>query len=63
MNLNEKSLNYKVVNLVESYKFRKSLSPSEFIKNLRFFENRLTLTATGHGGCNATVLNRRGLRL
>jgi hypothetical protein len=37
MTLNGKSLNYKVVNLVESYKFRKSLSPSEFIKKLTIF--------------------------
>jgi hypothetical protein len=32
MTLNEKSLNYKVIVLVESYKFRIKFIPSEFIQ-------------------------------
>jgi hypothetical protein len=51
MTSNENSLNYKVVDLSKATSFVQSLSPSEFIKKLRFFKNSLTLTAMGHGGC------------
>jgi hypothetical protein len=51
MTSNENSLNYKVVEHVESYKFRiKFISIQLHTKKLRFFENRLTLTAMGHDG-------------
>jgi hypothetical protein len=52
MTSNEKTLNFKVVDLVESYKFC-----TEFIyfrvhtRNYNFFENKLTLTTVGHCGC------------
>jgi hypothetical protein len=51
MTSNEKSLNYKVVDLIESYKFRiKFIFTQVHTKKLRFFENKLTLTAMGHVG-------------
>jgi hypothetical protein len=61
---NEKKLNYKVVDLVESYKFHKKiyLHPS-YTKKLWFFKNKLTLTAIGHDGCSATVPNCFGHKL
>jgi hypothetical protein len=43
MTLNRKILNYKVVDLVESYNFHIKLLPSE-LKELQIFENRLDPT-------------------
>jgi hypothetical protein len=63
MTLNEKKLNYKVVDLIKSYNFcLKFISICVHIKKLRFFENRLTLTAMGHNGYNVATPNRRGPR-
>jgi hypothetical protein len=46
MTLNLKGLNYKVVDLGKSYKFRvKFIFIRVYKKTLRFFENILTLTA------------------
>jgi uncharacterized protein YfdQ (DUF2303 family) len=63
MTLNEKSLNYKVVDFVETHKFRmKFIFIRVHTKKLRFFENRLTLTTIGHDSFYAIVPNRRGAR-
>jgi hypothetical protein len=62
MTSSEKSLNYKVVDLVESYKFRiKFIFIRVYTKKLHFFENRLTLTAMDHGGCRS--IGRGGLSI
>jgi hypothetical protein len=48
---NEKNLKYKVVNLVESYKFRMKFISIRVHKNTsRSFENRLTQTAMARDG-------------
>jgi hypothetical protein len=58
MTSNEKSLNYKVVDLVESYKFGiEFISVQVHTKKLRFFESRLILIAVGHGGGRLILLN------
>jgi hypothetical protein len=63
MTSNEKRLNYKVVDLVESYKFRtKFISIRVHTKKLRFFENRLNLTVMDHCGCRCYNTNRRSPR-
>jgi hypothetical protein len=52
MTSNETSLIYKVVDLVKIFEFLiKFISIRVHTKKLRFFENRLTLTAMGHDGC------------
>jgi hypothetical protein len=55
MTSNEQSLNYKVVNLVKSYKFRvKFMSIRVHTKKSYDF---LTLTAMDHGGGSLVFLN------
>jgi hypothetical protein len=72
MTSNEKNLNYKIVYLVESYKFHIKFTSIRVYKKVMIFYNRLTLTAIGHDGCRcyntnawspATVLGYNGRRL
>jgi hypothetical protein len=44
----KKSLNYKVVDLVESYKFRLKFIFICVHKKIMIFKNRLALTVVGH---------------
>jgi hypothetical protein len=49
MTSNENNLNYKVVYLIESYKFRINfISIQVHTKKLRLFKYRLTLTVMAH---------------
>jgi hypothetical protein len=49
---NEKGLNYKVVDLIESKFHIKFISIRVHTKMLRIFENKLILTAMGHDDCS-----------
>jgi hypothetical protein len=54
MTSNRKILNYKVVNLIESYNFHIKLPPSEFKqKNYKFLKRDWTPIAVAHGGRKA----------
>jgi hypothetical protein len=66
MTSNGKTLNYKVVDLVESYNFHiKFTSIRVQTKKIQIFEKRLDPTTVAHGGRGATVPRasyRRGAR-
>jgi hypothetical protein len=49
MTSNGKTLNYKVVDLIESYNFHIKFT-SIRVQKLQMFENRLNPTAVAHGG-------------
>jgi hypothetical protein len=53
MTSNEKSSNYKVVDIIESYNFRINfISIQVYIKKLCFFKKEIVPIATGNGGRN-----------
>jgi hypothetical protein len=60
MTSNEKSLNYKVVDLVESYKFHINfISIEVHTKSYDFLKNGLSRTAMAATVAGATIPNRR----